>query len=461
MQDALAPFSIGWPVPRGDGLDDLARFLREPEFRSRFRLPGGQFALCERDERSGRAVAIRDPSATMPLHAFYDGAEWLISYSLASIERKIGRLFPLRLDLMRTLHRTLQLDSQECIYHGPMLLAPGVIYVFGANGHFEQIEIPIDWPANIQAPRDEWHDPISLAARAAPAVRTAVLDATGSTHAVVQQSGGLDSNLILHAGIYSGANLSAIGMTFAGLECDESEPMRASCGMLGLPFEPIEYAGNGYDQWKQELFRRAEYVPFTTAFMALEVAFKCREMGVSRLLSGMGGDEVFSVSTRAGTGFLARFDPTVGIQVTSTNNLAIFARGLVRRMISSRQRSLAASLQSIGWHFQMCIVQMLLDEGIEYRMPFRDWRAIAQVRPLAALHAAAMPQGNRGLQRALLTLFTPDSALKIGVTKAVFNDVGSAYRQQDSELGPTKLACFEGLIPDFIRAKRVEGREVL
>lgn len=462
MNDALAPFNIGWPVSRDDGLDDLERFVREPEFRPRFRLPGGQFALCARDERSGRAAALRDPSASIPLHAYYDGRRWLVSHSVRAIENCLGRKFSLKLDALKKLHQNWVLELDQSIYHEVKLCAPNVVHLFEPDGKISYFPVEIEWPTSMSVDPSQRSNANALAESVAYTVSRSICDAAGSAQAIVQQSGGLDSNLILHAGVHAGRQLAAMGLIFPGLDCDEMEPMQASSGMAAVSFYPVDYDGKDYTFWKEDLLHRSEYVPFTTTFMPLSIAQNARKLGHRILLNGMGGDEIFATSSARSRAFLSRLNPGLALGKMRPQELNVFLRGLARLFVSGRQKSLSSYLYSGNWYFQMCATQLLLDEGVELRLPFCDWRTVVEVRPLAALDAIH-GQGSRTLQRALLDYFTPGLASRVGLQKANFNVIGSAFATMDDDrvLGPSCFPRFEALIPAFIRCKQAEGRKLV
>lgn len=454
--DPLESFRIGWPVPRDDGLDDLARFMAEPGFGSRFRLPGGQFALCQRDERTGVVAALRDPTATMPLHAHYDGRRWLVSTSVRSIERVVARRFDLRLDVLRNFHQTSRLPPGQSIFHDVQLLSPGAVCLLHPDGRLETASVPIEWPAaDSEILR---FTPSECVEAALPILCRSVSDAIGSEPAIVQQSGGLDSNLLLHAAIRLNLPVHAHGLVFPGMDCDESRPMRLSCKAAGVAYDPVEYDGRDYQARKDELFELSEYVPFTTNFMALDMGRRARQQGFDRMLNGMGGDEIFFAGCAAAVSFLARFAGIRAVRSIPLDLQWLFLRGLARRRVSGREPSLFPSLISGSWQFQMSAVQMLMSEGIELRLPYRDWRAIVGLRLLVAAFQRDPSQPDRELQRELLDRLVPGLWREAGIGKVHFNAIGSAPGEVDPILGTSRFERFSALVPDYLsfaRAQRI------
>jgi len=460
VHDPLMPFRFGWPVGRGDGLDDLERFLAEPGFRARFRLPGGQFALCARDERTGRVAALRDPSATMPLHAHFDGRQWLVSTSVRAIENLVGRKFALKFEVLKKLHQTLQMVPDESLYHEVELLGPGQVYLFEPSGTFERHPVKIEWPKRVPVARKHWHDLDALVEAAVPIVTRSVIDAVGGQCAIVQQSGGLDSNLILHAGVRAGLDLSAHGLVFPGLDCDESEPMRRSCELVGVQYNPVDYGGKGYAEWKEEMFRCAEYVPFTTTFMWLDLGRRARACGFNVALNGAGGDEVFVCSRDRAVGLLARMRGLGGLRLFPPRLLVRYARGWARRVISGRDRSLESCLKSNGWYFQMSGVQLLMDSGVEIRFPFRDWRLVTQLVPLLMMWHSLPASGARSFQRAVLNGITPELCNRARLGKVHFNSVGKSPSGDSNEFGTPRNTTFGSMVPDFVELRRDKLRQI-
>ena len=454
------PFSLGWPVPRPDGRDDLQRLLEDAGFLTQYRLPGGQFALCRRDETTGRVAAIRDPSATIPVHAHFDGREWLVSSGIAALETRLDRQLPIRLAVLKELHRTLRLAYDQSLYEETMMLAPGFVYLFGPGHHVTRHEVPIEWPQPDSVRHEQWGSAEVMATELVQQVRASVTDAANQGASTVQLSGGLDSNLILHAGVRSGLDLCAVGMTFLDLDCDESGEMMESCRMLGVPFESIDYGGKSYEDWRDELFSRADYVPFTTAFMALEVARKMDARFGSVLLNGLGGDEIFDTRPASAAGFLARIlGYRIPFRLAKRNPKAVVA-GLLRRFSTGPKRSLGPFLRSGSAHFQMALLQRLAADGVSYRMPFCDWRVVVSTRLLNALYALSESDSRRTIQRALLEQFSPGISQVVGLRKPTFNAIGFAEGEASKELGATLAPRFQRLVPDFVEFKRSAGREV-
>lgn len=389
----------------------------------------------------------------MPLHAHFDGRQWLVSTSVREIERVVGHKFAMKLDVLKKLHQTLQMTPDESLYHEVELLGPGEVYLFEPSGHFMRFPIEIEWPEILPLSRRYWRDPDALVKVAVPIVTRSVVDAAGGQRAIVQQSGGLDSNLILHAGIRAGLDLSAHGMVFPGLDCDESEPMRRSCELAGVEYNPVDYGGRGYQEWKEEMFRRAEYVPFTTTFMWLDLGYRALSDGYSVALNGAGGDEIFVCSRQGAVAMLARLNGLLGFRLAPPRVMMRFVRGLARRMISGRAQSLSGYLISGGWYFQMSGIQMLMDAGISFHTPFRDWRLITGIMPMVALWHSLPDSGVRSFQKSILDKLTPQLCERARLGKVHFNSVGNAASGNSTMLGQPRNPLFGNLVPDFMAAR--------
>jgi len=456
--DPLESFRIGWPVARDDGLDDLARVIAEPGFRRHFRLPGGQFALCERDERTGIVAALRDPTATMPLHAHYDGKRWLVCTSIRRIEAVVGRKFALKLEVLKKLHQTMRMDPAESLYHEVELLAPGVIYLLSSQGRIDKHPVPVEWPSPAAIMAMHRKSPEALVEEGLAIVQRSVVDAVGSSRAIVQQSGGLDSNLILHTAVRAGLPIAAHGMVFPGLDCDESSAMRKSCAIAGVAYDPVDYGGRAYEEWKQDLFRCAEYVPFMNSFMLLSLGRKARDCGFQVTLDGIGGDEIFSWGLERSISFLAR---SVGYRVLRASPTGLFylsLRGVARRALSGSEPSLRPYFTSGGWHFYMCGMQMLMDEGISTRSPCRDWRLIVSLLPLVAWTQLAARTRVRVFQTLLLNGISRDLTTRAGLGKVFFDELGNKTMGTHPALGEPKFPYFGRLVPDFLSFSGAAGR---
>jgi len=459
--DPEQSFEEGWPVRRADGLDDLDRFLEEPEFRTSFRLPGGQFAVSRRDDSKGLCAALRDPSASMPLHAHFDGRNWLVAPRVGALEQRVGRKFPLKFSVLKQLHQTGRIHPDQSLYEETIMLSPGVVYLFGPGRRVARQEVPIEWPDPVGVERDRWSSANEMAFDLIDSIRSAVVDSVSESPgpAVLQYSGGLDSNLILHAGTRSGLSFKAIGMTFPGMECDESEPMAASCEMLGVPLEQVDFRGLTYDDWRGELFANAEYVPFTTAFMALDLARRLDGEPGRVLLNGIGGDEIFATGPDSASAFLARLFGWKTPLLIWERHTKRTVKGVLRRSVSGL-RAIDPYLRSGSAHFQLALVQLLASEGTDYRMPFCDWRVAVRVRVLNALYSVAAVDTQRSLQRAILDNFSPGASKIVGLTKPNFDAVGAAPENEPDGLGPSMFPRFHRLVPDFIAAKSKRGRVI-
>lgn len=450
-------FCRGWPIRRADGLDDLERFLLEPGFRSSFRFPGGQFVLCQRDDRRGCAVALRDPTATMPLHAHFDGRHWLISTSVRKIEEQANKRFDLDFEVLKGIHATMRLLPNSSIYRGILLLQPGAVYFFKKDGSFSTYKIPPDWAdtewSQLSSIEDDfWDAAIQL-------VERSVTESIVAGRTILQQSGGLDSNLILQTARRASIPIRAHGMVFPDLACDESEIMKLSCAKASVDFSPVDYAGRNYQDWKDRMFERSEYPPFTTTFMSLSLGQQAAESGFDVCLNGMGGDEVFYFDRRRSAAFLSRFLGMSSLGLLKTGESWVQIKGFLRGLLSGKVNSLAHYLVSGGWQFQMAATQMLMDDGVQLRLPFRDWRLIVTLLPMVAGYQARKGTATREFQRVLLTKIAPDLK-EFSNRKATFEQIGTADGAADDRFGVAGSPVFKSLIPDFVRYAEKHGRAV-
>ncbi|GAB4167406.1 MAG: hypothetical protein Kow0020_00240 [Wenzhouxiangellaceae bacterium] len=445
----LESFAVGWPVARADGRDDLRRFIAEPAYRTEFRLPGGQFALCERDPSSGIVAVLRDPSATLPLHAHHDGRQWLVSTSVRAIERETGRPFALRLEVLGQLHQTFRLATDRSLYQDVHLIGPGAVHLLHPDGSVRRFDVCIEWPDRGEVRRLACLNRHRRIEMALEQVQRSVRDAAGGESISVQLSGGRDSNLILHTASHLGLPVRAHGMVFPGLACDESGPMQTSCRMAGVALTAVDYAGAGYEHWKDELFRLAEYPPFTTSFMSLQLARCARDEGLQVVLNGMGGDEIFVCPTDRAIALWTRLGGACSVGSIPASGWARFLRALGRVAWSGRDASLRGQLVSGGWYFQMCVSQLLMETGCELRLPFRDWRLVVRLLPLIAAAQLVSDRDARAFQDELLDALEPGLVRVAGLGKAVFNEVGLARGPEDPELGGTAFGNFARLLPEF------------
>jgi asparagine synthase (glutamine-hydrolysing) len=254
----------------------------------------GDFALLLWDHETESGLVARDQLGHRSVHLAADGPRLVIGAEVRDVLRMLRRRpGPDHEALVRWLVE-LEVPAGRTLYEGVRELPPGHFLALGRNGWAER---PY-WRARYRPPerigRADAVDAIRLALRRA--VRSAVpVDAPVG----ITLSGGLDSSIV--AGVAASdrpLDLRAYSATFPGRpSMDESELIRLTAGRLGLPSTRVRVSGGSVLAGNVE-YLAAWQQPASSpnVFFWLPLGRRAARDGVTVLLDGEGGDEVFGLS---------------------------------------------------------------------------------------------------------------------------------------------------------------------
>jgi asparagine synthase (glutamine-hydrolysing) len=277
----------------------------------------GDFLFINRPTAS-RLRVHRDPGCSTPCYWTRSADTLLFGSDAATLLAAAGKPAGIdRLTLAQALRYPDLRGEQTCLTSVCELL-PGQSLEFDPAG---EIRSSTDWlPRHWQAAEG---DPAGL-------VRRAVLDSVRSSlnscsNPVTQLSGGLDSAVVAAAAVSLGAALPAINLVTAGPEGDERPYARAIARHLGIQLHERLMTPEGVDV----LASRASFLARPThrlfaQTMDAEVQQLAAEFGHDAILTGGGGDSVFSYLL-AGH---ATADPLSGFRLR-----AAFSTGLDEAMV--------------------------------------------------------------------------------------------------------------------------------
>jgi len=422
--------------------------------------PGGQFWCVLALKTRPRAAVWRDRSGVYPLHVLAGDRGWSIAPRIRTLEAMTRRRFALNRRGLAAVHQGRAGAVRIPLYHGPALVEPGVFTVLQRGAGSRRVMMPscgVDSgdPDGPGAAAEE------ARARLPGRISETLARAVPRQGAVLRLSGGLDSNLLLHAAAAAGLVVQPVSAVFPGLDCDEQAAIEPSCQRAGMAPVLVDLRGASFEAWRERLFEAAEYVPFPSTFIALALSGHARRAGFRVVLDGTGGDEVFWFWRRRAQRYL--------IRTGAWRRL----RGRVRpgewpRLLAGLTRALlrAPPVSNAMWY--MAGAQILGEIGIGMRSPFRDASLARAIAPLAALDALTTGR-SRGLQRDLLETLCPGICDHVGVRKVNFNAVAGCIGQHPAGAGAARHAEFgragsrlwSGLVPAFVDYKRRGGVEVL
>jgi asparagine synthase (glutamine-hydrolysing) len=258
--------------------------------------PSGAFVLVEHDRERDLALVARDPLGGRPLVYARLGNGVL----LAEHEHQILDLLPAapgpdRLALEHWVERG-GIPPGRTLYEGISRLPPGHRLVLSREGVADERYWAPRYEGTMSGSREEIAERLRIEAFAA------VDRAAGSDRVAVRLSGGLDSACVAAGLAARGAGVGearALAAVFPGqVETDESELIEATARQTGLELDRVRFEGpaqvlvpalSHIERWRLP--------PSSPNLFVWEpVAARARELGVTAMLDGEGGDELFGLA---------------------------------------------------------------------------------------------------------------------------------------------------------------------
>ncbi|QKK02948.1 MAG: hypothetical protein HND55_10015 [Pseudomonadota bacterium] len=428
---------------------------------------GGQFTAIAYHRKTSHLVCIRDLAGSYPLHAGV-GDEGKSLY-LASDIRQVsaGQRRPLSLNLaaLRRMQDCFELPAPATPYHGILQSPPGQTF---------RIENPAQWrppdcrqlipalAARVNQPPAALPSDEALIAYTHAAIEDSMRAAFDTPDCFVSLSGGMDSNLLMLQARRVQPAVRAVSCSFPGRTCDESDIVRKH---PGDQIEIVPFATPQFDQWKDELFSRTDYVPFPASQVGLQAALRASQLGARYFFNGNGGDELFDWHVRhlalsshalAHLRLIASLSRDQSLQ-DSAKLAARILISTVQRIISPEKprAQLAAKLftNQHRYMFYLAAEQLHASAGMEARAPYRDFALARKLAPLMPL-ASFLGHRRRGLQAVLIERLSQGRIKLDRAMKKSYDEFASIQGLNPHPLlGATRRDHFAGLLPAFIEFK--------
>lgn len=240
-------------------------------------------ALAARDAAGQRSLYIREwPDGSWALSSRFD---WLADPELGDVE------FDARAVEAFLLYGCV--PPPLSIFREIWALEPGgcAHWTRGRGWHSDR------WASRLPLPTPAGAFPEALGHLLAEAVARALsVGGNGSTETGIYLSGGMDSSaLAILASRVNVERVRGVGLGFVGSETDfsEHEYQRRIAARCGLRLDELALDADGLEDALPEFVDRLEQ-PTTDGLNVFLVARHARTLGIDRVLSGFGGDEIFA-----------------------------------------------------------------------------------------------------------------------------------------------------------------------
>jgi asparagine synthetase B (glutamine-hydrolysing) len=319
------------------------------------------------------------------------------------------------------------------------------------------------WIGQIQAAFRGGSGDLARLEQVASAVKASLGHAMQARQARFMMSGGLDSNLLLHASrspqTSDAQSRRAVTFGFPGHDCDETAETRRSAQLAGADLDVVDLSHRTFGDYRDAQCQRCDVLPHVSTYFVTEAAERARAAGHDTLISGLGGDEIFAIAARRALALHVRCAPATSARFLRRGP-RVFWRGLARRILSGAEGSLRPAIEQSNAMFYLAAAQEADRCNVSLRAPFRD-AAVLTVALAAACRHVLEGHPPRQFQRDLLDHFQPGLSEVLGRRKAVFNDVVRAESIECQELGEPATPTIAAVTPAFLRVKRAEGVPLL
>ncbi|NKI33604.1 hypothetical protein HFP89_00305 [Wenzhouxiangella sp. XN79A] len=440
----------GWPYSDAGLNDSIERMLD-----SGVSDIAGQFNLVVFDRRRNELIVLRDLAGSYTLYQASRNKRVCLTSRVEQAERLLNTRFPLSLQRLRAMHQRAEYTPPRSHFAGIELVEPDQVIRWSRNRESPRSILNTHWIETFVRNAKKTRSKNDVLETLAGHLSISLGHASEGVQNVLQVSGGLDSNLLLHAMVSAGLSTRAITFVFPGMDCDESVEARLSAERAGVVLDEFDLSRRRFADDRDALFSHCDVLPFTTTYFTTETARCARDKGASVILSGVGGDEIFWTHRRKAMGILVRGVPGGAFRFAYRSPM-LYARGVARVLVSGRARSLRRALMQGYAIFYMAAAQEADWYGCSFRAPFRDALVLTAALPAASRHCLAGGSA-RGLQRNLLEHFSPGLSEIVGVRKPTFGSAARAEPIECPELGEAARDNIAALAPSFIEIKRMQG----
>ena len=485
--------ALGWPyeMQSGEAKALSAELLAERFARQQVLNQAsifGQYLIVLYCCRTARLWVLRDALGSLPFHWSSASALTVHASDIRQIHAALNRQAVLCVDALKMYHQNLALPNDVPLYQGVQQHIPGQLSVCSRDS----IPLVVAHAPSLAELVPGFATRVDVSTELPKAV---VLDAIATSLRMCVQdrafalslSGGMDSALIALslAKADLGTRCTALACIFPGRQCDESEPIKKLLTHLNFNHELIPLLHPHFDYWQRELFEGSDYVPFPANQIILNAARCAARKGISVLIDGNGGDELFDWNVlelaqcaRSGSDVVQVLRSALG-KPERTSLLAckhLLGRFLRRGWPNPKNsvQSLAQKMVSASRNraFYLAREQLCANEGVQVFSPLRDTRLLRLFAPY--LPSISFHDGvRRGFQARCIASLSGERIRLQRVDKVSFNDltllcdadsaktmsVPTTYQAPRAstlalpDLGPPKLQHYSQLLPRFFRHK--------
>ena len=440
---------LGCPYLDSDFSPDLIRLLTEASI-SRLR---GQYLILHGCKSDKTLCIYRDSYGKYPLFVGQNNENVVVASQPGLVQSALGLRPRLSLSALRRFHQSLTLDTGETLHSAVTELGPGT----------SSMQIHLSSKLSIHHSRMLGHARYAFSTRHPPyerfrsefmtALGVTLAAATSKHDAILALSGGRDSNLLRAVAIRSDLALPSSHTSFAGLGCDETRVVN-EVGNYGTARQPITICRPDrpcFDANQEDIFAVSDHVPWPVSHSLLPCLDEAVTRGLSRMLDGTGGDELFNWPL----GHAARASYRMGDILASLRVLpsleGVSTRRKIRTLIRTVMTVLFAKphLRYIfpNRHFLLAAQQLCWSKNIDLTSPLCDPALIRMMQPV--LPWGAFLDGKyRNLEDRLIEE-TGIYPKELSFLKANFSEVARVQARGNLNLGEPGNIPFSDLVPAF------------
>lgn len=467
---------LGWPyrIVAGQSVALSAVWLDQQRFdQDTLDQIFGQYILFQLDCQTGELLLQRDALGGYPAHVMaQDNAIYLAS-DICQLAAVSSSPVTLNRSAVQRLHQFGLLGWQGLsLYSGISLVPPGVIQRF-SSAHTLTLSSP-DRARLLHHFDADSADHNSAQITSVTALRHSCAQAFAGKPGLCL-SGGMDSGLLALIASDLGAKFRAYSAVFPGFQADESQAIERLQRHLGFKTHAIMLSDFRAEEGYERLCALSDYPVFPATFIATSMARLMAADGLTHLIDGNGGDELFEwpLQSLSTCEFSWRnFFKIVGIIVSSIRQRGFSSqdylslRHMMKRLLLGRtnktlQSRLQAAQRMLGSSdespFYLAAEQQIARLGLEVRSPLRDAYLIQAVLPFMPIAAWCGGQ-RRALQHKLCLALSNNEINLKREQKVNFNEFALLPGEKTHALlGQARVQNFAGLVPRFLAFKQTQG----
>ncbi len=466
---------LGWPyrVVAGQSVALSATWLDQQRFdQATLDQIFGQYVLFQLDRQSGELLLQRDPLGAYPVHVMVQADTIYLASDICQLAAVRSAPLALNLNALQRLHQFgLSSWQGQSLYVDIQLVPPGVLQRFLVP------TLTLQSPDRTRLLKhfdDELVDQSTVVTNSLAALKLSCTQSFSGKSGLLL-SGGMDSSLLALLASQSDSDYQAYSAIFPGFKADESQVIEQLTRVLSIKTQAFELSHFRAENDYERLCALSDYPAFPGSFIATSLACVMVKDGLSHLIDGNGGDELFDWSTQSVSSRARGWRGFFKFAVTIAN--LIWQRGfssqdyvplrhLIKRVVMRRinnplQRSEQAAQRILGSSdespFYLAVEQQIARLGMEVRSPLRDAYVIQAILPFMP-QAAWRGGQRRALQSQLCSALSHNQINLKREQKVNFNEFALLSGEKTHALlGQARLQNFANLVPRFLAFKQSQG----